>query len=57
MIVNQTEIAKSKSDGPLIYRGYDIRNLVRNTKFKEVAFLVQRISSPRNMECVLLDVR
>lgn len=30
MIVNQTEIAKSKSDGPLIYRGYDIRNFTEH---------------------------
>jgi citrate synthase len=50
VIVSQTEIAKSTSDGSLIYRGYGIEDLVRNASFEEVAFLVSEGFLPNSQE-------
>jgi citrate synthase len=38
--VADTSIAKSDSDGTLIYRGYDIKELFENSTFEESAFLI-----------------
>jgi citrate synthase len=50
VIVSQSEIAKSAPDGSLIYRGYDIGELVRNASFEEVAFLISEGFLPNGRE-------
>ena len=38
--VADTKIAKSESDGTLIYRGYPIKELAEHASFEEAAYLI-----------------
>ncbi|MEM3670632.1 MAG: citrate/2-methylcitrate synthase [Thermoprotei archaeon] len=40
VVVAETAIAKSGADGSLIYRGYDIQELVEHSSFEECAYLI-----------------
>jgi citrate synthase len=48
VIVSQTEVAKSTPDGSLIYRGYDVHDLIRNATCEEVVFLVSEGFLPQS---------
>ena len=48
--VADTKIAKSESDGSLVYRGYDIADIAANATFEETAYLVTRGRLPTEAE-------
>ncbi|MBI3840858.1 MAG: hypothetical protein HY297_02720, partial [Thaumarchaeota archaeon] len=48
--VTETRIAKSDSDGALVYRGYPISELAQNAGFEETAYLVLKGSLPQRAE-------
>jgi len=48
--VTESRIAKSDSDGSLIYRGYDIRELADKAGFEETAYLVLNGTLPNRAE-------
>ncbi len=50
VVVSQTKIAKSTADGSLIYRGYSIQDLVENSNFEEVAYLICKERLPTRRE-------
>ena len=50
VVVSQTQIAKGTADGHLVYRGYDIGDLVRHANFEETAYLVSEGSLPNRKE-------
>ncbi|HXW37112.1 MAG TPA: citrate synthase/methylcitrate synthase [Nitrososphaerales archaeon] len=48
--VAESRIAKSDSDGTLLYRGYPIEDIAERASFEETAFLVLRGSLPRSAD-------
>jgi citrate synthase len=50
VVVADTRIAKSSSDGSLIYSGYSIQDLAENASFDEVAFLILKGRLPKKVE-------
>jgi citrate synthase len=48
--VTETSIAKSSSDGSLIYRGYEIGDLFENASFEETAYLILEGRLPNKSE-------
>ncbi|MBI3859444.1 MAG: hypothetical protein HY296_04295 [Thaumarchaeota archaeon] len=50
VIVAETRIAKSDSDGALVYRGYPIRELAENAGFEETAYLILNGTLPNRSQ-------
>jgi len=48
--VTDTSIAKSESNGTLVYRGYEISDLFENSTFEETAFLILNGKLPNSRE-------
>jgi citrate synthase len=40
VVVDETAITRAAETGPLTYRGYEIQDLVKHCRFKEVAYLI-----------------
>ena len=55
--ITDSKIAKSGSDGSLVYRGYDIDELARNAGFEETAFLVLYGKLPTSAELGTFSTR
>lgn len=50
VVIGETSIAKSGSDGSLIYRGYKIEDLFKNTSYEETAYLILNGMLPTRAE-------
>ena len=50
MSVADTAIAKSDTDGSLVYRGYPVGEIAKNATFEETAFLVLNGRLPTRVE-------
>jgi citrate synthase len=50
VVVTDTRIAKSSSDGSLVYSGYGIQDLAENASFDEAAFLILEGRLPQKNE-------
>lgn len=55
--ITESRIAKSESDGSLVYRGYDIHDLASKASFEETAFLVLNGKLPTKRELDLFCSR
>jgi len=50
VVVSDTKIAKSDSEGALVYRGYSIGELSKNASFEETAYLILKGSLPNRSQ-------